>query len=75
MGSEMCIRDRAGGANGKLMTVVSQIQQGKNSAVGNVAALSVLVFIVSAILGFITLKVMDDKSIKTRYKKNKKKKA
>ena len=57
------------------MTVVSQIQQGKNSAVGNVAALSVLVFIVSAILGFITLKVMDDKSIKTRYKKNKKKKA
>lgn len=69
------IGGKAGGANGKLMTVVSQIQQGKNSAVGNVAALSVLVFIVSAILGFITLKVMDDKSIKTRYKKNKKKKA
>ena len=67
------IGGKAGGANGKLMTVVSQIQQGKNSAVGNVAALSVLVFIVSAILGFITLKVMDDKSVKTRYKKKKKK--
>ena len=59
------IGGKAGGANGKLMTVVSQIQQGKNSAVGNVAALSVLVFI--------TLKVMDDKSVKTRYKKKKKK--
>ncbi|MCB6615790.1 carbohydrate ABC transporter permease [Ruminococcus sp. 210702-SL.1.03] len=69
------IGGKAGGANGKLMTVVSQIQQGKNSAVGNVAALSVLVFIVSAILGFITLKVMDDKSVKTRYNKKKKKKA
>ena len=67
------IGGKAGGANGKLMTVVSQIQQGKNSAVGNVAALSVLVFIVSAILGFITLKVIDDKSVKTRYKKKKKK--
>jgi hypothetical protein len=56
------------------MTLVSQIQQGKLSAVGNVAALSVLVFIVSAILGFITLKVMDDDSVKTRYGKKKKKK-
>jgi multiple sugar transport system permease protein len=66
------IGGKSGGAKGALMTLVSQIQQGKNSAVGYVAALSVLVFIVSAILGFITLKVMDDDSVKTRYKKKKK---
>jgi multiple sugar transport system permease protein len=69
------IGGKAGGANGSLMTLVSRIQQGKTTAVGNVAALSVLVFIVSAILGFITLKVMDDDSVKTRYGKKKKKKA
>ena len=63
----------AGNPNGALKTLVSQIQLGKNSSVGKVSALSVLVFIVSAVLGFITLKVMDDKSIKTMYGKKKKK--
>ena len=68
------IGGKTGGAKGKLMTLVAQIQLGKNSSVGKVAALSVLVFIVSAILGFITLKVMEDDSVKTRYGKKKKKK-
>ena len=68
------IGGKTGGAKGKLMTLVAQIQLGKNSSIGKVAALSVLVFIVSAILGFITLKVMEDDSVKTRYGKKKKKK-
>lgn len=63
----------AGNPNQVLKTLVSQIQLGKNSSVGAVSALSVLVFIVSAILGFLTLKMMDDQSIKTRYGKKKKK--
>ena len=63
-----------GGAKGVLTTLVAQIQLGKNSSVGKVSALSVLVFIVSAILGFITLKIMDDDTVKTRYGKKKKKK-
>ena len=63
----------AGGPKTVLMTLVSQIQKGKKSAVGSVAALSMLIFVVSAVLGFITLKVMDDDSIKTRYGKKKKK--
>ncbi len=63
----------AGNPAGVLKTLVSQIQLGKNSSIGAVSALSVLVFIVSAILGFITLKIMDDQSIKTRYGKKKKK--
>ncbi|MBR4621972.1 MAG: sugar ABC transporter permease [Ruminococcus sp.] len=69
------IGGKGGGPNTVLMTLVSQIQLGKNSSVGKVAALSVLVFIVSAILGFITLKVMEDDTVKTRYGKKKKKKA
>lgn len=67
------IGGKTGGAKGVLMTLVSQIQQGKTTAVGYVAALSVLVFIVSAILGFITLKLMEDDTVKTRYNKKKKK--
>ncbi|SDA27683.1 multiple sugar transport system permease protein [Ruminococcus sp. YE71] len=63
----------SGNPSGVLQTLVSQIQLGKNSSVGRVSALSVMVFIVSAILGFITLKVMDDQSIRTRYGKKKKK--
>ena len=62
----------AGNPAGVLKTLVSQIQLGKNSSIGAVSALSVLVFIVSAILGFITLKIMDDQSIRTRYGKKKK---
>ncbi|MCR5122191.1 MAG: sugar ABC transporter permease [Ruminococcus sp.] len=62
-----------GNPNGVLKTLVSQIQLGKNSSVGAVSALSIIVFIVSAVLGFITLKIMDDQSIKTRYGKKKKK--
>lgn len=61
----------AGTPNGVLKTLVSQIQQGKNSSIGDVSALSILIFIVSAILGFITLKVMDDKSVKSMYDKKK----
>jgi multiple sugar transport system permease protein len=67
------IGGKSGGAKSSLMTLVSQIQLGKTTSVGRVAALSVLIFIVSAILGFITLKLMDDDSVKTRYKKKKKK--
>ena len=63
-----------GTPNGVLKTLVTQIQLGKNSSVGVVSALSVLVFIVSAVLGFLTLKIMDDQSIKTRYGKKKQKK-
>lgn len=63
----------AGNPKEVLKTLVSQIQLGKNSSVGKVSALSVLVFIVSAVLGFITLKIMDDQSIRTRYGKKKKK--
>ena len=63
----------AGGPKTVLMTLVAQIQKGKTSAVGSVAALSMLIFIVSAVLGFITLKVMDDDTVKTRYGKKKKK--
>ncbi|MBR1765256.1 MAG: sugar ABC transporter permease [Ruminococcus sp.] len=68
------IGGKSGGAKSVLMTLVAQIQLGKNSSVGKVSALSVLVFIVSAILGFITLKVMEDDTVKTRYGKKKKKK-
>lgn len=68
------IGGKAGGAKGVLMTLVAQIQLGKNSSVGRVSALSVLVFIVSAILGFITLKLMEDDTVKTRTGKKKKKK-
>ena len=64
-----------GGPKTVLLTLVFQIQKGKNSNVSLVAALSVLIFIVSAILGFITLKIMKDDSVKTRYGKKKKKKA
>lgn len=63
----------AGNPNQVLKTLVSQIQLGKNSSIGAVSALSVLVFIVSAVLGFVTLKIMDDQSVKTRYGKKKKK--
>ena len=61
----------AGNPSGVLKTLVSQIQLGKNSSIGAVSALSILIFIVSAILGFITLKVMDDKSVKSMYDKKK----
>ncbi len=61
----------AGNPVGVLKTMVSQIQLGKNSSVGAVSALSILIFIVSAILGFITLKLMDDKSVKSMYDKKK----
>ncbi len=67
------IGGNAGGPKQVLMTLVAQIQKGKTSAVGSVAALSMLVFLVSAVLGFMTLKVMDDDSVKTRYGKKKKK--
>lgn len=63
----------AGNPVGTLKTLVSQIQLGKNSSIGAVSALSMLVFIVSAILGFITLKVMDDQSnVRSMYSKKKK---
>ncbi len=62
-----------GNPAGVLKTLVSQIQLCKNSSIGAVSALSILIFIVSAILGFITLKVMDDKSVKSMYDVRKKK--
>ncbi len=61
--------DSSGGPKGVLMTLVMQIQLGRDSAVGVVGAISVLVFIISAILGFIVLKVMDDSPKKKKKKK------
>ena len=63
-----------GGPKTVLATLVKQIQAGRDSNVSKVAALSILIFIVSAILGFITLKLMDD-STKIKKKKVKKVKA
>lgn len=58
-----------GSPAGKLKTIVMIIQTGKDSAVGQVGAISVLIFIISAILGFLTLKVMNDEPGKKKKKK------
>ncbi|MBR6102115.1 MAG: sugar ABC transporter permease [Ruminococcus sp.] len=57
------------GPKGSLKTVVMIIQNGKDSAIGSVGAISVMIFIISAILGFLTLKVMSDNSGKPKKKK------
>ncbi|MBR1393234.1 MAG: sugar ABC transporter permease [Ruminococcus sp.] len=58
-----------GSPSGKLKTIVMIIQTGKDSAIGQVGAISVLIFIISAILGFLTLKVMNDEPGKKKKKK------
>lgn len=58
-----------GSPAGKLKTIVMIIQTGKDSAIGQVGAISVLIFIISAILGFLTLKVMNDEPGKKKKKK------
>jgi ABC-type sugar transport system permease subunit len=60
----------AGYPQGKMQTLVMVIQTGKDSSVGLVGAISVMIFIITAILGFLTLKVMnDDGSGKKKKKK------
>ena len=63
--------DKNGGRKDVLLTLVCQIQKGKRGQIGQTSAMSMLIFVVSAILGFITLKVMDDKSVKSMYDKKK----
>ncbi|MCD8094638.1 MAG: sugar ABC transporter permease [Ruminococcus sp.] len=63
--------DSSGGPKGVLMTLVMQIQLGRDSSVSTVGAISVLVFIISAILGFLVLNLMSDKPPKSKKKKKK----
>ncbi len=60
-----------GNPSGKLMTLIMEIQHRKDSDVGKACAVCVLIFIVSAILGLITMIGLDD----TREKKKKRRKA
>ncbi len=60
-----------GNPGGKLMTLIMEIQQRKDSDVGKACAVCVVIFIISAILGFITMFVLDD----SREKKKKRRKA
>lgn len=54
---------------GKTKTIVMLIQTGRDSAIGNVAAVSVLIFIVTAFLGFLTFKFMNGDSVPKKKKK------
>ena len=60
-----------GNPQGKVMTIVMEIQQRKDSDVGKACAVCIIIFFISAILGFITMFGMDD----SRPKKKKRRKA
>lgn len=57
-----------GNPQGKLKTLIMEIQQRKDSDIGKACAVCVLIFLISAILGLITMFGLDD----TREKKKKK---
>lgn len=57
-----------GNPSGKVMTLIMEIQQRKDSDVGKACAVCIIIFIISAILGVITMVGLDD----TREKKKKK---
>lgn len=59
-----------GNPQGKAMTIVMEIQQRKDADVGRACAVCVVIFIISAVLGFITMFGMDD----SREKKKKRRK-
>lgn len=55
---------------GKTKTIVMLIQTGRDSTIGNVAAVSVLIFIVTAFLGFLTFKFMNGDAVPKKKKKS-----
>lgn len=60
-----------GNPSGKAMTLIMEIQQRKDSDVGKACAVCVLIFIVSAVLGVITMVMLDDSKDKKKKKRRK----
>ena len=61
----------SGNPKGSVKTLVMVIQTGKDSNIGQTAAISVLIFIISAVLGFIAFNMMNERPVKKK-KKNQK---
>lgn len=62
----------SGNPTGSLKTLVMVIQTGKDSNIGTTAAISVLIFIISAVLGLLAFNAMNDKPVNNKKKKKKK---
>ncbi|MBO5448280.1 MAG: sugar ABC transporter permease [Ruminococcus sp.] len=62
----------SGNPSGSLKTLVMVIQTGKDSNIGTTAAISVLIFIISAVLGLLAFNAMNDKPVNNKKKKKKK---
>ncbi len=60
-----------GNPSGKVMTLIMEIQQRKDSDVGKACAVCVIIFIISAILGVITMVGLDDSKDKKKKKRRK----
>lgn len=64
-----------GAPAGKTKTLVMLIQNGRDSAIGEVAAISVIIFIITAVLGLLTFKMMNVDTGKKKKKAKTAKKA
>lgn len=56
----------SGNPKGSVKTLVMVIQTGKDSNIGQTAAISVLIFIISAVLGFLAFNSMNEKPVKKK---------